>query len=227
MARGPLDRLLTLFRQRTGRRPDAPAGSPPLAGVPPGSDWAWRPGAFRAPGIALPAGRLAPGQSLGDGLTVFHDCPAQDVTLAAPARQGSRGGASRAAPRGIVIEVGQFTGTYLSLVMDLPAPVARSLTRRHLLSLRADLALSGPTDGYARLNLRHGPNTDTVVRKVVLGPAPDTRGSGLGADFDLATVAFDANRLTAAWVDLILSQPAGLQIDLRDIVLSRRLRAML
>ncbi len=90
--------------------------------------------------------------------------------------------------------------------------------------MRARIALSGPSDIYLRLNLRHGPNTDTQVRKAAPG---DPDPSDLRVDFDLAPMTFDTDRVTAAWVDLIVGSPAGQRIEVRDIVLSRRLRAML
>jgi hypothetical protein len=165
---------------------------------------------------------VVPGHRLGDGLAVFHDCPVLDLTLA----YLDQSGMPDAPPRGFAITVGQFTGSYFSFVVDLPEPVARGLTRQNIVSVR--LALSGPTEIYTRLNLRHGPNTDAVVRKAAAAGASGTSAeTDLRVDFDLAPVAFDADTMTAAWVDIIVSRPAGLRIEVRDIILSRRLRAML
>jgi hypothetical protein len=165
-----------------------------------------------------------PGRSLGDGLAVFHDCPLLDMRQTQLDQEDARGGP----PHAFAIEVGRFSGSYLSLVVDLPAPVAQGLTRKHLVSMRAQLALSGPTEVYARLNLRHGPNTDALIRKAMVGAAASGSDvTDLQVDFDLATVAIEADRMAAGWVDLIVSRPEGLRLEVRDIVLSRRLRAVL
>lgn len=231
MTRGPIARLAALMRGRPGGSPVPAAPSFAASGTPdptralarhapPGSDWVWRPGAFAALAPSPAGSRIVPGQRLGDGLSLFHDCPALDLTL----KVVDTDVGNDAPPRALAIEVGQFSGSYMSLVTDLPAPVARGLTRQHLIGVRAQLALSGPSEIYLRLNLRHGPNTDTQVRRASPG---GTDGTVLQADFDLASIAFAPERMTAAWLDLIIGRPAGLRIELRDIVLSRRLRAAL
>jgi hypothetical protein len=210
MTGDPISRLLALMRPRPAAVQDGAGTIAPRA--PPGSDWAWRPGAF---GL-----RVVPGHRLGDGLALFHDCPALDLALTLIDRTGVPDAPAHA----FGIEVGQFTGSYLSVVTDLPATFARSLTRQHILGVRAQVTLSGPTEVYLRLNLRHGPNTDAQVRRADMGGKD---GTDLRSDFDLASLAFDPERMTAAWLDLIVSRPERLRIELRDIVLSRRLRAAL
>ena len=199
------------------RRPAAHTDTAESALAPPGSDWVWRPGAFHAPRPIVQTARVVPGHGLGDGLAVFHDCPALDIRLSLLPPDGQ----PDAPPHGFAIEVGQFTGSYLSLVADLPAAAARGLSRRNIVSVRANLQVTGPTDVFVRLNLRHGPNTETLVRQTTAG-IQDTR-----TDFDLATVAFRADQVESAWVDLIVSRPAGIRLALRDLVVSHRLRAEL
>jgi len=223
MNRGRRTGLTMPWRRRStrpsGPEPDhAAVEDADLAGqAPPGSDWIWRPGAFRAPlAVPRPVGH-GEGQSLGDGLAVFHDCPVRDLTL----RQLPRDAGPGTPPHVFAIDVGNFSGTYLSIVIDLPAPAASALTRRDIVSLQPTLRLSEPVEVFVRFNLRHGPNTDALTRK-----APE-RIEDTRIDFDLAALAVDPDRVEGAWIDLILSRPQALRIDLHDLVLSRRLRAQL
>lgn len=72
---------------------------------------------------------------------------------------------------------------------------------------------------FARLNVRHGPNLEQIVRQVDFGRSP-----GL-AEFDLAGTAIDDRRIEGAWLDLIVEKPAMTRIAPRDMVVLRALHA--
>lgn len=224
MIPGRLARVLGLIRPRAkdpGRPSSRQRSGDPGRHAPPGSDWVWRPSAFDTPLAAARATGLAPGQPLGGGLAVFHDCPLLDLRLCPVAANETPG----TMPGAFAIEVGGFSGSYLSVVVDLPAVAARSMTRQHLVSVHALLGLSGPAEVHVRLNLRHGPNTDSLTRKAPHGAM--TGDPAVRIDFDLASAGFETGRIEAAWLDLLVSRPAATRIEWRDVVLSRRLRAML
>ncbi len=78
-----------------------------------------------------------------------------------------------------------------------------------------------PLEIFARLNIKHGPNTEQIVRELPLG-AKDVM-----VEFDLAYTRMNEKRVERAWIDLIFEGPEMNQIVLRDVTLSRRPRAEL
>ena len=76
-----------------------------------------------------------------------------------------------------------------------------------------------PLEIFARLNVRHGPNTEQIVRELTLG------GDSVVVEFDLAYSNLNEKRVERAWVDLIFEQPSMNQVILRDVNFSRRPRA--
>ena len=81
--------------------------------------------------------------------------------------------------------------------------------------------LEQPLEIFARLNVRHGPNTEQLVRELQI---IDGRSM---VEFDLAYSNLNEKRVERAWVDLIFEGPQMNQITLRDITFSRRPRAEL
>lgn len=194
-----------------------PAGRAPALRWPLGADWAWRPEAFSGP--LFPAGLAAveTAAAFGNELRVFHDCLRSETTL----RQVRNTRPADVAPFGLRLDVFGFNGSFLSLALDLPAEAARGLGRRHLVRLEIAIETETPLEIFARLNVRHGPNVEQIVR--TLPP-----GSGETAlDFDLACTGLNAARVEAVWLDLIFERPQMTQITLRDVTLSRRPRAEL
>ncbi len=179
------------------------------------TDWTWRPqpwrGPLRPPGIA--AIRLREG--IGDSLRVFHDCPLAELSL----RQLRNTRTDDLAPFGLVLDVFGFEGSFLSLVLDLPGQALQGLTRRHLLRMGLVAEMEQPLEIFARLNIRHGPNSEQLVRELQF-----TYGKS-EIDFDLAYTSMNEKRLERAWVDLIFESPRMNRIHLRDITFSRRPRA--
>jgi hypothetical protein len=192
----------------------------PGAGLPRqplGTDWAWRPAAWRGP-LPVPGAIAENGRTaVSDDLALYHDCPLGEVVL----RQIPGNAASHRAPFGLALEVFGFRGSFLSLAIGLPKPAVTGLKSRHLVSVDAVLDCDGPVRGFARLNVRHGPNDAQLVSDL-----PGHSGE-VTVEFDLAYGGIDETRIERAWLDLIFNDCAMTRITLRDVVVSRRPRAEL
>jgi hypothetical protein len=180
-----------------------------------GTEWAWRPPLWRGP-LAVPGfASVASGTPVSEGTALFHDCRRSEVTL----RQVRNTREADLAPFGARIDVFRFDGSFLSLVIDLPEDAARGLQLRHLIRLTAIVEMERPLEIFARLNIRHGPNVEQLVRELPLG------ADEVMVEFDLAYTRLNEKRVEKVWVDLIFEGPEMNQIILRDITLSRRPRA--
>lgn len=211
--RDTLDRFLGAAERRIAF---AEAGTPRVDA--PGTDWVWRPKAWGGP-LPVP-GRVAPepGTRIAEGLALFHESHLSEIVT----RQTCTGSAGPgAAPCALTIEVFGFDGGYLSLALDLPGAAAQGLQRRHILRAEIDLGLERPLEVFARLNIRHGPNTEKIVREV-----PVQEGAAV-VEFDLAYSRLNEKRVERLWLDLIFERPEMNRIALGDLVLSRRPRAEL
>jgi len=153
------------------------------------------------------------GAELGREAKVFHDCGRVEVSV----RQ-RRNPPGASAPFSVEAEVFHFDGTFLSIAIDLPREGFEGLTRHHLVRIGAEIEAERPARVFGRLNLRHGPNVATVTERF------DVPGTG-HVDLDLAEADFDDERLSGAWVDIIVEAPAMNGIRLRDVTVSRRPRA--
>jgi len=177
-------------------------------------DWAYRPELWRGPvhppGLAAVESRTM----IGEEATVFHDCRISELTV----RQVRNTRESDVAPFGLRLDVFRFDGSFLSLALDLPPEAARGLKRRHLVRLEATIETEKKLEIFARLNVRHGPNTEQLVRE--LPPGEETM-----VEFDLAYSSLNEKRVERLWLDLIFEGPEMNQILLRDITLTRRPRA--
>ncbi|MCB5198836.1 hypothetical protein SAMN05428995_10754 [Loktanella sp. DSM 29012] len=184
---------------------------------PGGTLWSWRPRAWRGPlpemGIAAVGNRA----SLGDHLTVFHDCDISELTL----RQIRNTRTSDMAPYGLRLDVFRFDGSFLSLVLDLPAEAIDGLLKRHIIRLTLNVELEQPLEIFARLNVRHGPNTEQMVQEI------RNADGEMVVEFDLAYSDINERRIEAAWLDLIFEGAEMNQITLRDVTLCRYPRAEL
>ena len=125
------------------------------------------------------------------------------------------------APFGLRMDVFRFDGSFLSLVVDLPHSGAEGLQKRHILQLDTIVELEKPIEIFVRLNIRHGPNTEQIVREL-----PDGAGDRR-VEFDLAYTRLNEKRVEKMWIDLIFEDPEMNQIILRDLTLTRRPRAEL
>jgi hypothetical protein len=78
-----------------------------------------------------------------------------------------------------------------------------------------------PIEIFARLNVKHGPNTEQIVRELPLNEEE------IVVEFDLAYTKLNENRIEKIWLDLIFEGPEMNQVILRDLTFSRRKRAEL
>ena len=181
------------------------------------ADWAWRPELWRGP---LPNPGMSTVQSkqmLGGEVTLFHDCKVSELTL----RQLRNIKPEDLAPYGLRMDVFNFDGSFLSLVLDLPADATKNLSKTHLIGVNCIVEVEKPIEIFARLNVKHGPNTEQIVRELPL------HEEEVGVEFDLAYSNLNEKRVEKAWVDLIFEGPEMNQVVLRDVTLSRRPRAQL
>jgi len=185
--------------------------------VPLGSDWSHRPAAWSGP--IFPAGH-APARNnarLGDSLTMYHDCKSPSVTV----RQFRNTQVNDLAPFGIALDVFNFDGSFLSLVLQAPPEALAGLSKRHVLRVAVKASSERPMDMIARLNLKHGPNTEQVSQPLDLSLAQPA------TEFDLAYVPFNENKLEQIWIDLFFESPSMNRVEIRDFTLSRHTRAEL
>ena len=185
----------------------------------PGTDWAWRPGIMCGP--VVPAGIAAPGagQKLADEIAVWHDCEHRALIL----RQLQNRDAGDNAPFGLRLEVMAFTGSYLSLSLDLPADILDGLGKNHVIQLETAFQTEIPLTVYGRLNLVQGPNTEQVLRELrVLDGATSDYSIG---EYDLAYADLSDRPVEKVWLDLIFTSPYMNAVTIRDIALARYPRA--
>ena len=76
-----------------------------------------------------------------------------------------------------------------------------------------------PLEVFVRLNIKHGPNTEQVVREIPLNQEEAM------VEFDLAYTKLNEKRVDAIWIDLIFEGPEMNQVTLRDLTFSRYPRA--
>ncbi|THH37447.1 hypothetical protein E4Z66_06455 [Aliishimia ponticola] len=179
------------------------------------ADWGWRPELWRGP---LPIPGISSVQNkatLGKEVTMFHDCAFSEVTL----RQLRNLREEDLAPYGLRMDVFRFDGSYLSMVIDLPEEAVVGLRKSHLIRLTTIVEMEQPIEIFARLNIKHGPNTEQVVRELPLTDAH------VEVEFDLAYTNLNERRVEKAWVDLIFEGPEMNQVILRDVTFARRPRA--
>ncbi|MDQ2090924.1 DUF6478 family protein [Marimonas arenosa] len=181
------------------------------------ADWAWRPELWRGP-LPVPGMSSVESKSmLGREVTLFHDCQRSELTL----RQIRNRREADLAPFGLRLDVFNFDGSFLSLVVDLPEEAVRGLQRRHLLRVDTVVEMEKPLEIFARLNIKHGPNTEQIVRELPLG------AEEVMVEFDLAYTKLNEKRVEKMWLDLIFEGPQMNQVTLRDLTFSRRPRAEL
>lgn len=184
---------------------------------PMGSDWVWRPHLWKGP-IPVPGFSSVPGKAdVCEGTTIFHDCRRSELTV----RQIRNTRDEDLAPFGFRMDVFRFDGSFLSLVIDLPDEAVTGLLLTHLIRLDAIVEMEKPLEIFARLNIKHGPNVEQIVRELPLNEQE------VMVEFDLAYTKMNEKRVERVWIDLIFEGPEMNQVILRDVTLSRRPRAEL
>ncbi|MFG6517336.1 DUF6478 family protein [Sulfitobacter sp. 1A13496] len=213
LLRAELNRLIHRAEDRLALPAIGASGFP----KPHNADWAWRPELWRGP-LATPGlSSVATKSKLGEEVTLFHDCAQSELTL----RQLRNLREADLAPFGLQLDVFKFDGSFLSLVVDLPPEAITGLKRRHLFRMDTIVELEHPLEIFARLNIRHGPNTEQIVRELPAGQ------ESISVEFDLAYSKLNEKRIEAAWVDLIFEGPEMNQVVLRDLTFSRSPRAQI
>jgi len=183
------------------------------------ADWAWRPELWRGPLAQVGISSVQTKSMMGSEVTMFHDCHHSELTL----RQLRNIRQEDLAPYGLRMDVFKFDGSFLSIVIDLPAEATNGLQRSHVLRMDTIVEMEKPLEIFARINIQHGPNTEQIVREL---PLKD-QGQDIMAEFDLAYTNLNEKRVEKAWIDLIFEGPEMNQVTLRDVTFSRRPRAAL
>ena len=213
LLRSHLDRLI----HKADERLALPALGSTSFPRPHNADWAWRPELWRGSLSSPGASSVQTKSMLGKEVTLFHDCTLSELTL----RQLRNQRAEDLAPYGLRVDVFKFDGSFLSLVIDLPHEAVQGLRKTHLLRMNTIVEMESPLEIFGRLNIRHGPNTEQIVRELPLNEQDVT------VEFDLAYSKLNEKRVDKAWIDLIFEGPEMNQITLRDLTFSRRPRAAL
>lgn len=179
------------------------------------SDWAWRPELWSGPVKPVGYASIENKTAIGHEAKVFHDCTLNELSI----RQLRNTRAKDIAAYGVHFDVFRFDGSFLSLVIDLPKQGVEGLSRRHLIRLEIRVETEKPLEIFGRLNVRHGPNVEQLVREF-------SGSSGeFAIEFDLTATQMHEARVECAWLDLIFEGPEMNEIILRDVTLSRRPRA--
>lgn len=182
---------------------------------PVGTEWAWRPELWRykldPPGVSSAQNK----SKIGEQVKLFHDCAFSELTL----RQVRNFRERDLAAFGFKMDVFKFDGTFLSLVIDLPHEAVEGLKKSHLLRVDAMIEVEKPLEIFFRLNIKHGPNTEQIVREV---PQDQPRPT---VEFDLAYTHLNEKRVESAWLDVIFEAPEMNQVTFRDMTFARYARA--
>jgi hypothetical protein len=182
---------------------------------PPRTEWAYRPEAWAGP--VYPSGIAAVGskQKISSDVTLYHDCKQSELSF----RQVRNTKEEDFAPFGLQMDVFNFSGSFLSLAVEMPADSVSGLKRNHLLRLDMIVESERPQEMFSRLNIRHGPNTEQIVREMDMG------SRNIWVEFDLYYTQFNEARGDSMWIDLIFEGPSMNQVTIRDVTLIRRPRA--
>lgn len=201
----------------------APAGEgSDLAGLPfpAGTDWKWRPAVFTG---SLPAiGVSAPesGSYVAPDLVVWHDI--KDNLLSV--RQIHRNQHDGLPPYGVQFDsFAPRDQGYIALTFDLPAEALEDLDKNFVLRVMSVTGAALSAQIYLRLNVEHGPNIEQELRH--LDKALDGKTVSLITEFDLGFVEMNPRRMQKIWLDVIVERPEFNSFALRDLVVSRHLRA--
>jgi hypothetical protein len=182
--------------------------------LPLGTEWSWRPDIWAGPvPLRWTVGSGARSELSAD-VELHHDCSLREV-IAKQTRRDRTG----AATCGLALDVYGFDGSFVSVTLVLPDAGSEGLKPRHLVRLDLQLDCERPVRAFARLNIKHGPNTEQLVSELKTG------GSDQVVEFDLAYAKFDDKRVERAWLDLIFDRPTMNALCLRDATVSRRPRA--
>jgi len=185
--------------------------------LPPNTDWSYRPEAWAGPIYPVGHAPIKNKTRLGKDLTIYHDCKSPDLSL----RQIRNTDPEDLAPFRLALDVFKFDGTFLSLVLQAPPSTIVGLRKRHVIRLSLRTRSERPLEMSARLNLKHGPNTEQVSQDLDLYHNDGT----VTTEFDLAYTRFNESRIEQIWLDLFFVSPSMNRVEIRDLTLSRHPRA--
>jgi len=175
----------------------------------PDAEWGYRAEPFELPMDPAAHAPVANQTKLSDDVSAFTDDPDALIAL----RQIATG---EGQPFSVILDIQRLGGSFFSLAVGLGETAARGFTKSDLVGVHIDADFEQPTTPHVRLNLRSGPNTEQITRPYVPGKA---------VDFDLFYLEFDPERMSDAWVDIILPPQSAGRITFRDIAITRRPRA--
>ncbi len=208
-----LDRVIHLAEYRLA----LPAIGTNVIRRPVGTDWAWRPDPWQGPISTTGHASAGTRTPICSGITLFHDCKISELTV----RQIRNTAESDIAPFGLRMDVYQFDGSFLSLALELPPEAVHGLKQKHIFRLDLIGDMEKPINIFARINVKHGPNVEAIVREL---PLTSTEAM---VEFDLGFSKINEKRVEKAWIDLIFEGLNMNQVILRDVTLTRRPRAEL
>ncbi|MFT5865915.1 MAG: hypothetical protein ACI82I_001655 [Gammaproteobacteria bacterium] len=182
---------------------------------PGGTEWSWRPRLWRGPLARKGMSAVPSKMDVGEEVTVFHDCKISELTL----RQIRNTREADLAPFGLRMDVFRFDGSFLSVVIDAPQTACEGLQRRHIVRVNAIMEVEKPIEIFARLNIKHGPNTEQLVLELPHGQEDSM------VEFDLGYSELNEKRIERMWLDLIFESPEMNQVTIRDITFCRYTRA--
>lgn len=205
--------LHSALSKTLAHRPERKA--PPLD-LPLQAEWGCRAG-FLTTSVETPhVARPETGTVIAPDLRLYHDCLQREIIVTQnPHSSGPM-------PYSITLETLAFEGSFLSLVIELPPEAVQGLRVRHVVSAQLRIWAERDTRLFARINVRHGPNTEQQVNQIDL-TAQDWQDRLV--EFDLAYTRIAEKRVESMWLDLIVEKPAMNRVILGDVVLSRRPRA--
>ena len=175
-------------------------------------DWAWRPKAWSHALKRQTSKNLKSGTQIGEGLTLFHDCPIRDIVVEQSECPDSH------APFDISIKVGKFDGSFFSLVFDLPREAQSSMDIIHIIGISGRIKLPLDIKAFARVNVKHGPNTERVL------DALTQEAGSFKVELDLGEAMIKDKAMDHAWIDIIFENPAHADVIIHDLALTRHPR---
>ncbi len=177
--------------------------------LPPKTQWGYTPPLWDSSAHEI-FGNILTGTELAKHVTLHHDGVGSNFAIRPPA-EGI----------GLDFEFEQFSGSFMSIAFGFPEKAAKSIGRHDLLRISVISSADKSFQAYARLNLRHGPNNEQIIRMIDIGDGESF------AEFDIFYTEFEPNRASDAWIDLIINNPANCKFSLSDVVILRRVRASL
>ena len=180
-------------------------------------DWAYRPEIWSGPLPKIGMAVVETQTKVGNEATIFHDCRISEMTY----RQIRNTRETDLSPFALRMDIFRFDGGFLSVVIEVPKEAAQDLKLNHIIRVETLVEMEKPLEIFARLNIKHGPNTEQIVREM---PLSDEE---VNVEFDLAYTKINEKRVERIWLDLIFEGPEMNQVILRDLTLTRRPRSEL